>query len=191
MRTRVTALIVAFASLPLLTWASPAAETGGTAGAGQGGATAQGTAQTGTAAAGSSSTQAAIAAALGSTDLPSFLAEMDADRLLLFEIRKDLPQQRSEADAYMKRLKDLAGKADPVGLVPKVNRMMEQAPIYYDYVEKNIQNQNEAQNEYVVGGARGFLVAFQDLQNAVLLTVINRLDIAEHALRNAAGISPN
>ena len=182
MRAGVTALIPVLLLVSLVTWASPSAEKSGAAS----GSSSQG----GTMAQPSAATLSAIASALGSTDLPSFLAEMDADRLLLAEIRKDLPQKRDEADAYMKRLKELAGKADPADLVPKVNRMMEQAPTYYDYLEKNIQNQNDAQNEYAVGGARGFLIAFQDLQNAVLLTVINRLEIAEHALRNAAGISP-
>jgi hypothetical protein len=134
--------------------------------------------------------RAAVTSALGSWQVSDFLAAMDADRLLLNEVRKDIPQVRSEADAYMKRLKELASISDPVKLVPKVNRMMEQAPIYYDFIEKNIQDQNQAANEYVVGGARGFLVAYQDFQNAVLLTVITRLEIAENALRGAAGVSP-
>jgi hypothetical protein len=133
----------------------------------------------------------AVKTALGSYDVQTFLSAMDADRLLLNEVRKDIPQDRGEAMAYLKKLKDLASVADPVKLVPKVNRMMEQAPIYYDFIEKNIKDQNQAANEYVVGGARGFLVAFQDFQSAVLLTVINRLEIAENALRAAAGLSPS
>ncbi len=132
--------------------------------------------------------RAAIQRALGSNDMQSFLASMDADRLLLFEVRKDLPQKRNEADVYLKRLKDLAAKSDAARLVPKVDRLIEQEPIYYDWLEKNIQNQADNQNEYVVGGARGFLVAFQDFQNEVMLVVINRLEIAGNALRAAASL---
>ena len=126
---------------------------------------------------------------LGTTDLQAFINGMEADRLLLAEIRKDLPDKRADADLYLKRLKDLAGQSDPVHLVPKVNRLIEQEPIYYDWLEKNGtaqgQNQGQSASEYVVGGARGFVVAFQDFQNALLLTVINRLDIAERALQEA------
>lgn len=190
MRGRLTAIALAFVLLPLASWANPVAETGSMTG-GTAAATATSSPSTPASGALSSDAVAAIKAAIGTDDIKAFLAAMDADRLLLFEVRKDLPQARSEADTYMKRLKELAALSDPVHLVPKVNRMMEQAPIYYDYVEKNIQNQNDAANEYVVGGARGFILAFQDFQGAVLLTAINRLDIAERAIRGAAGISPS
>ncbi len=139
------------------------------------------------AAAPSDSAQHRTLEALGSTDLQTFIAGMEADRLLLAEVRKDLPDKRADADLYLKRLKDLAAKSDPVRLVPKVNRLMEQEPIYYDWLEKNAnsQNQNQSASDYVVGGARGFVVAFQDFENTLLLTVINRLDIAERALQEA------
>jgi hypothetical protein len=73
--------------------------------------------------------------------------------------------------------------------VPRVDRMIEQAPIYYDWLEKNIRDQSQNASEYVVGGARGFLVAFQEFQNTLMLIVINRLEIAEHAIRDAMGLS--
>jgi hypothetical protein len=139
-------------------------------------------------AAGGDAGRAAIQRALGSNPVDAFVSSMDADRMLLFEVRKDLPQTRAEANVYLQRLKDLAGKSDAARLVPKVNRMLEQAPIYYDWVEKNIQNQNENANEYVVGGARGFLVAFQEFQAEVLLVVINRLELAGNAIRNVEAL---
>jgi hypothetical protein len=156
------ALVLSLFVLPALTWASPAHEQAGT---GPGG--------------GSS----AVQKALGATDVQTFLASMDADRLLLFEVRKDLPDKRADATVYLARLKDLAGKSDAARLIPKVNRLIEQAPIYYDWLEKNIQNQQDNQNEYAVGGARGFLVAFQDFQAEVMLVVINRLEMAGNAIR--------
>ncbi len=167
----VCSLVLALFVVPALTWASPAPEKPSGSASGEAG-------------------RAAVQRALGSNELQGFLAAMDADRLLLFEVRKDLPQKRADADIYLKRLKELAARSDPALLVPKVNRMIEQAPIYYDWVEKNIQNQNENANEYVVGGARGFLVAFQDFQNEVMLIVINRLEIAGNAIREAAALSP-
>jgi hypothetical protein len=163
-------LVLALFLLPALSWASPAREQTGNPAQGGGHAT--------------------TLRSLGSTDVRSFLASMDADRLLLFEVRKDLPNKRSDADAYLKHLKELAARSDAARLVPKVNRMIEQAPTYYDWLEKNIQNQTDNQNEYVVGGARGFLVAFQDFQNEVMLIVINRLEIAGNALREATALSP-
>lgn len=138
-------------------------------------------------AAAASARRTAVLEALGSTDLATFLDAMEADRLLLSEVRKDLPEQRSDADVYLERLKELAGRSDPARLVPRVNRLIEQAPIYYAWLEKNIPDQTASNSEFVVGGARGFIVAFQEFQNTLLLTVINRLEIAAHALQEAAG----
>jgi hypothetical protein len=162
-RAGLCALVLSLFLLPALTWASPAHEQSGT---GTGG-----------------SANAAVQKALGSTDVQTFLAGMDADRLLLFEVRKALPDKRADANVYLARLKELAGKSDAARLVPKVNRLIEQAPIYYDWLEKNIQNQQDNQNEYAVGGARGFVVAFDDFQSEVMLVVINRLEIAGNAIR--------
>jgi hypothetical protein len=161
-RAGLYALVVSLFLLPALTWASPAHEQAST---------------------GTGGSAAAVQKALGSTDLQTFLASMDADRLLLFEVRKDLPDKRADADVYLKRLKELAGKSDAARLIPKINRLIEQEPIYYDWLEKNIQNQQDNQNEYAVGGARGFIVAFQDFQAEVMLVVINRLEIAGNAIR--------
>lgn len=161
-RAGLFALIFSLFLLPALAWASPAHEQSGT---GTGGGS------------------AAVQKALGTTDVQGFLDSMDADRLLLFEVRKALPDKRADANVYLARLKDLASKSDAARLVPKVNRLIEQAPIYYDWLEKNIQNQQDNQNEFVVGGARGFTVAFDDFQSEVLLVVINRLEMAGNAIR--------
>ncbi len=162
-------LVFALCLIPVVSWASPQRE--------------QPASQS------SADTAAAMKRALGSNSVQGFLASLDADRMLLFEVRKDLPQKRSDADAYLKHLKELAAKSDASLLVPKVDRMIEQAPIYYDWLEKNIQNQNQNANEYVVGGARGFLIAFQDFQNEVMLVVINRLEIAGNVIRAASALS--
>lgn len=166
-------------AIPVLSWATGIPE-----------GTGQAVAAPGKDRAVASAERAAVIKALGTSDVQGFLSGMDADRLLLVEIRKDLPQQRGEADAYLKRLKELSAQSDPARLVPKVNRLMEQAPIYYNWVEKDIANQSENSNEYLVSGARGFVVAFQDFQNTLLLTVINRLEIAAHAIQVAVPDSP-
>ena len=121
--------------------------------------------------------------ALGSQDLAAFLSGMDADRLLLYELRKEPPNDRKEAEAYLKRLKELASLADPVRLVPKANRVLEQAPLYYDWLEKDFEDSAERVSEYYVGGAQGFQIAFDEFKSMTLLTVINRLEIASRTLR--------
>ena len=108
---------------------------------------------------------------------------MDADRLLLYEIRKETPNERKEAEAYLKGLKELAALSDPVRLVPKATRVLEQAPLYYDWLEKEFKDSAERVSEYYVGGAQGFQIALEEFKSMVLMTVINRLEIAARALR--------
>lgn len=122
-------------------------------------------------------------AALGSLEHAGFVAGMESDRMLLAELRKDLPETRAEAEVYLARLKALAGLSDPVRLVPRADRLLEQAPLFYTWLEKSFKTEAERITEYYVGGASGFQTAFELFQNAVLFTVINRLDVASRALR--------
>ncbi len=107
-------------------------------------------------------------------DLPDLI---EADRRLLSEIRKEVPENRKEAEVYLKRLKKLASASDPIRLVPLVNRVLDNSTIYYDWLDKEFENQDERIMEYYVGGARGFSFALGNFRSAVLYTVINRLDI--------------
>ena len=122
---------------------------------------------------------------LAHVDLVDFLAAAEADRRLLAELRKMVPENRQEAEIFLARLKKLAERADPVRLAPRANRVLEQAPIYYDWLETEFETAEEQIYEYYIGGAQGFSRALQEFQNAVLMTAINRLDTASRALQEA------
>jgi len=115
-------------------------------------------------------------------DQKELIERLDADRLLLSEIRKAVPENRVEAEGYLRRLKELAGKSDPVRLVPLANRVLDQAPIYFDWLDKDFATQDEQITEYYVGGARGFSYALENFRTAVMFTIMNRLDLASQVL---------
>ena len=125
--------------------------------------------------------------ALGDIELIQFLQNIEADRLLLAEIRKQVPNASGEAEVYLARLKDLASRSDPVRLVPFVNRVLAQAGIYFDWLDYEFESDEERITEYYIGGARGFHFALETFKSAVLLTAINRLEIAAKIIR---GIYP-
>jgi len=122
---------------------------------------------------------------LAAVDPADFTKRLDADRLLLSEIRKIMPESRGEAENYLDRLKMLAGKSDPLRLVPLADRLLDQAPIYFDWLDREFANQDEQVMEYYVGGARGFSFAFENFKTAVLFTIMNRLDVASRVISEA------
>jgi len=117
-----------------------------------------------------------------SVDATELAERLYADRLLLSEIRKEVPESRREAESYLFRLKDLAGRSDPVRLVPLASRVLDQAPIYFDWLARDFENQNEQVTEYYVGGARGFSFALEKFKTAVMFTIMNRLDVASRLI---------
>jgi hypothetical protein len=119
---------------------------------------------------------------LDSVEIDDLTVKLDADRLLLSEIRKDVPEAREEAELYLIRLKDLAEKSDPVRLVPLFDRVLDQAPIYFEWLETEYENQDDQITEYYVGGARGFAFAMENFRSAVFLVIMNRLDIASRVI---------
>ncbi|MEE8440616.1 MAG: hypothetical protein V3S41_02750 [Spirochaetia bacterium] len=119
---------------------------------------------------------------LGNVEIVDFIAAIEADRRLLAEMRKQVPGNRIEAEIYLARLKDLAEHADPMRLAPKANRVLEQAIIYYNWLETEFESAEEEIYEYYIGGAQGFSRALEEFENAVLMTAMNRLDIAARIL---------
>ena len=115
---------------------------------------------------------------IDAVDLDLIVERIDADRRLLSEIRKDVPEARWEAEGYLGRLKELASMSDPVRLVPLANRVLSQAPIYFEWLGREFSDDNERAMEYYVGGARGFSLALETFKSAVMFTIINRLDVA-------------
>ena len=120
-----------------------------------------------------------ILEAVDSEDLSVKLA---ADRLLLAEIRKDVPEAIQEAALYLDRLKELAARSDPVRLVQLFDRVLDQAPIYFRWLETEYETQDEQITEYYVGGARGFAFAMENFRSAVFFVIMNRLDIASRVI---------
>lgn len=114
-----------------------------------------------------------------------FAKRLDADRLLLSEIRKIVPESRVEAESYLDRLKVLAEKSDPLRLAPLADRLLDQAPIYFDWLDREFENQDEQVMEYYVGGARGFSFALENFKTAVMFTIMNRLDVASRVISEA------
>jgi vacuolar-type H+-ATPase subunit I/STV1 len=101
---------------------------------------------------------------------------LEADRRLLIELRRELPETRAEAVAYLQRMQRLALVSDPVRLGPLASRVMQAAPVYLDWREQTFASSEEAARAFARSGARGFTTAFENFRNAILLTVSNRLD---------------
>ena len=120
-----------------------------------------------------------------SVDLPGLVASIEADRRLLSELRKGVPDTREEAEFFLRRLKLLADRADPVRLAIRADRVLEQAPIYFDWLETEFESSEESLYDYYVGGAQGFQRALEEFEEAVLLVVINRLDTASRLVQEA------
>jgi len=116
--------------------------------------------------------------------IKSLAAVMEADRQLLVELRKDFPDDRAEAEAYLERIRDFSLKSDPVRLGPVVAKMMQIAPAYLKWRDTDFPTSEEAAKAYVQSGAREFRTAFTNLTNAILQTVVNHLDTLLNQLGN-------
>lgn len=101
---------------------------------------------------------------------------LHADRQLLAALRKDMPTSREEGEAFVGSVTDLALAADPVGLGVIVSRVREAAPAWLDWRSRQYATSQEAADAYVQTGAAAFDASWDSLHDAVLLTVINRLD---------------
>lgn len=101
---------------------------------------------------------------------------MEADRLLLAELRKDIPRDRPEAEAYLGRVQRLALVADPARLGTVGTRVMDAAPAYLDWRGQQYASQQEASQAYLQSGAAGFDTSWTSFKNAILLTVGDHLD---------------
>ncbi len=115
--------------------------------------------------------------------LTNLIRQLEADRLLLAEIRKEVPRSREEAEIYLSRLKELASKSNPVRLVPLINRVLTRASVFYDWLTTEFESQEDQIVDYYIGGARGFHFALEEFKSAALLTVINRLEIAANVIK--------
>jgi hypothetical protein len=110
------------------------------------------------------------------SQLRNLAGPLEADRLLLGELRKNFPDDIDEAQTYLERLKELALKADPARLGPLATRMVEKSPPYLKWRDKEYTTAEEAAREYARSGAREFQSLFNQFNNAVLQTVVNHID---------------
>ncbi len=100
---------------------------------------------------------------------------LNQDRLLLIELRKDLPDTRDSANLYLTQLKELGVESDP-SLGPKVDRIIRLLPTYFDWYEQEYPSLGEAMEAYVNSGAVDFDTAYRDFEKDALHVVIKRLD---------------
>lgn len=103
-------------------------------------------------------------------------SQFEADRLLLTELRKELPDTREEAALYLQRLQRLASISDPARLAPLAMRMLSTGATYLEWRHDAFESPAARSRAFAETGAHGFPTAFTSFRNAVLLTVSNRLE---------------
>lgn len=108
--------------------------------------------------------------------------QIEADRRLLAELRKEIPFDRAEAELYLRRIRELAAISDPVALVPVANNVIRQAPALFEWLETEYDDPDERARDYYIGGSWAFHRRFEAFRKAVLLTVIRRLDAIGYIL---------
>ncbi len=101
---------------------------------------------------------------------------LEADRQLLFELRKDLPETRPEVEAQLERMRSLALTSDPARLGQLVDRLGDAAPAFLDWRFGQFETAQEINNAYVETGANAFDSSMDDFRSEVLMSVANRLD---------------
>jgi hypothetical protein len=101
---------------------------------------------------------------------------LEADRQLLVELRKGLPETRLEAEAQLDRLQRLALTSNPSRLGQIVDRVSDAAPAFLEWRFTQFGSTQEASEAYVSTGANAFDSSMEDFRSAVLLSVANRID---------------
>jgi len=102
--------------------------------------------------------------------------QMEASRLLLIEMRKDIPESRAEAEFYLERIRTLGLKADPVRLGTLARRVQETSQVFLDWRHADYSSQEESSRALAETGAHGFPTALGKYRDAVLLSVSNRIE---------------
>ena len=100
---------------------------------------------------------------------------LKADRLLLVEMRKEVPPNRDEATRLWAGLKPLAVASD-ASLGIALDRVTRAIPAYYTWREAEFRTQQEAQLTHVLTGADQFEAAMTAFWKAFTLVLIDRID---------------
>lgn len=101
---------------------------------------------------------------------------IESDRQLLFELRKQMPETRPEAEAQLARIRSLALSSDPQRLGQLVDRVDDATPAFLDWRFGEFENTSDFSAAYVETGANAFDSSFDELRSEALMTVANRLD---------------
>lgn len=101
---------------------------------------------------------------------------LEADRELLLELRKGLPETRPEAEAQLSRIRALALSSNPAKLGQLVDRVDDAAPAFFDWRFTQFASTQEATQAYISSGANAFDSSMNELRNEVLLSAANRFD---------------
>ena len=115
-----------------------------------------------------------LAASVGRFD--DLYDPLESDRQLLFELRKQMPETRPEAEPQLERIRALALSSDPQRLGQLVDRVDEAAPAFLDWRFGDFDSTAEFSAAYIDTGANAFDSSFEELRSEVLMTVANRLD---------------
>ena len=107
--------------------------------------------------------------------LAEIAERLKADRLLLVEIRKEVPPNRDEATRLWAGIKPLAVASD-ASLGIAVDRVSRTIPAYYSWRESDFRTQQEAQLTYVLTGADQFETAMDTFWKVFTLVLIDRID---------------
>ncbi len=111
------------------------------------------------------------------SDLRDSVNLMGADRLLLVELRKDMPTDEEEAKSYWEDVRALAAQSDPA-LAAKVNRVLRLVPAYFEWLETPFTTSCGSVDAFFNSGASELGIVRADLEKDVLLVLINRIDTA-------------
>ena len=101
---------------------------------------------------------------------------MEADRQLLLELRKDMPDDESAARAYIERIRDLAFRSDPARLSQDAVRLMETAPTWLEWRFTEYADDTARAAEYLRSGAAGFDQNLRELRDMALLVAAGHID---------------
>jgi hypothetical protein len=110
---------------------------------------------------------------------------VELHRLLLVELRRDLPQTRDEAFDYWSNVRTLAAKAEPA-LAPPADGVILKIDNYFDWSDRT-PNPNAPTDEYLdayfdwqvdytTSGAGAYVDAVETFTNYALEAVITQLD---------------
>ena len=101
---------------------------------------------------------------------------LNVDRLILVELRKDLPlEERQEALDYWTNVKGLAARSQSA-LGTKADQVVKAVPSYFDWLETPFETTEERSAMHFLLGANRYEDLTNEFLEDALLVVINRLD---------------